>query len=182
MARAIWNGAVIAESDSTIEVEGNQYFPPDAVARRYLREAETHTFCGWKGTASYYDVVVDGAVNKDAAWYYPEPMNAAAKITNFVAFWRGVKVESESSAGSGEDVELDADLLAPVTRMRQPHDAPERSDRDAMHATRDHRVRRVRADRPQPGDAGARVVWVDPGAAEARPIATPVNNTDPCPA
>jgi len=94
MARAIWNGAVIAESDATIEVEGNQYFPPDAVDRGYLREAETHTFCGWKGTASYYDLVVDGQVNKDAAWYYPEPMDAAANITDFVAFWHGVTVET----------------------------------------------------------------------------------------
>ena len=76
MARAIWNGTVIAESDATIEVEGSQYFPPNAVDRRYLRDATTHTVCGWKGTASYYDVVVDGEVNNDAAWYYPDPKDA----------------------------------------------------------------------------------------------------------
>jgi uncharacterized protein (DUF427 family) len=94
MARAIWNGTVIAESDDTVEVEGNQYFPPDTVDRDYLRTSETHTVCGWKGTASYWDVVVDGAVNADAAWFYPDPKDAASQIAGYVAFWRGVTVEA----------------------------------------------------------------------------------------
>ena len=92
MARAIWKGAVLAESDRTIVVEGNHYFPPDAVRRDHFRPSETHTVCGWKGTASYYDVVVGGEVNKDAAWYYPTPKAAAKEITDYVAFWRGVDV------------------------------------------------------------------------------------------
>jgi len=94
MPRAIWNGAVIAASDRCIVVEGNQYFPPDSVERRYLRESATHTVCSWKGTASYYDVVVDGETNADAAWYYPLPKDAAREITNYVAFWHGVRVEA----------------------------------------------------------------------------------------
>jgi uncharacterized protein (DUF427 family) len=93
MAKAIWNEAVLAESDRTVEVEGNQYFPPDAVRREHLRDSATHTTCPWKGVASYYDVVVDGQVNRDAAWYYPQPKEAARQITGHVAFWRGVRVE-----------------------------------------------------------------------------------------
>jgi uncharacterized protein (DUF427 family) len=93
MARATWNGAVIAESDRCEVVEGNVYFPAEAVNRDYLRDSATHTVCGWKGTASYYDVVVDGRQNADAAWYYPEPMDAAANIRGHVAFWKGVEVE-----------------------------------------------------------------------------------------
>lgn len=92
MARATWNGAVIAESDQFEVVEGNVYFPPNTVKREYLQESQTHTVCGWKGTASYYDVVVDGKANADAAWYYPEPMDAAANIRGHVAFWKGVDV------------------------------------------------------------------------------------------
>jgi uncharacterized protein (DUF427 family) len=91
--KATWNGAVLAESDQTIVIENNQYFPPEAVKREHLRTSDTHTVCGWKGTASYYDVVVDGAVNKDAAWYYPTPKDGAKQIANYVAFWRGVTVE-----------------------------------------------------------------------------------------
>lgn len=93
MARATWNGTVIAESDRTVEVEGNQYFPIDAVRREHLRDSNTHTNCPWKGVASYYDVVVDGQVNKDAAWYYPAPKDAARQIAGHVAFWRGVRVD-----------------------------------------------------------------------------------------
>ncbi|MEF3275033.1 MAG: DUF427 domain-containing protein [Chloroflexus sp.] len=93
MPRAIWNGAVIAESNATIVVEGNHYFPPDCVRREYLRESQTHTVCPWKGTASYYDVVVEGVVNRDAAWYYPTPKDAARQIAGYIAFWRGVKIE-----------------------------------------------------------------------------------------
>jgi len=93
MARALWNGAVIAESDACEQVEGNQYFPPESIRREYLRESQTHTTCPWKGVASYYDVVVNGQVNKDAAWYYPAPKDAAKNIAHHVAFWHGVKVE-----------------------------------------------------------------------------------------
>ena len=93
MPRAIWNGAVIAESDRCEVVEGNQYFPPDAVDRRYVRESTTHTVCPWKGTASYLDVVVNGETNTDAAWFYADPKEAARRIAGYVAFWRGVRVE-----------------------------------------------------------------------------------------
>ena len=91
--KATWNGAVLAESDDTVVVEGNHYFPPDSVKREHFRESEKHTVCPWKGTASYYDVVVGGETNKDAAWYYPLPKDAARQIKEHVAFWRGVKVE-----------------------------------------------------------------------------------------
>lgn len=93
MARATWNGTVIAESDRTEVVEGNHYFPPDSVRREHLRASDTHTVCGWKGTASYYDVVVGGETNRDAAWFYPTPKDAAKQIAGWVAFWRGVRVE-----------------------------------------------------------------------------------------
>jgi uncharacterized protein (DUF427 family) len=93
MARATWNGAVLAESDRFEEVEGNVYFPPDTILREYFRESPTHTVCPWKGTASYYSVAVDGETNADAAWYYPEPKDAAANIRDHVAFWKGVRVE-----------------------------------------------------------------------------------------
>jgi uncharacterized protein (DUF427 family) len=93
MARASWNGTVIAESDTYEVVEGNVYFPPDALKREHLRDSATSTVCGWKGTASYYDVVVDGQTNSDAAWYYPQPMDAATSIRGHVAFWKGVQVE-----------------------------------------------------------------------------------------
>lgn len=93
MPKATWNGAVLAESDRCEVVEGNQYFPPDAVRREHLRESSTHTTCPWKGIASYYDVVVDGQVNRDAAWYYPETKPAANNIKGFIAFWKGVRVE-----------------------------------------------------------------------------------------
>ena len=89
----MWNGAVLAESDDTVVVEGNHYFPVTALHREHFRPSDTHTTCAWKGIASYYDVVVDGTVNKDAAWYYPEPKDAAKQILDRVAFWKGVKVE-----------------------------------------------------------------------------------------
>jgi uncharacterized protein (DUF427 family) len=91
--KAVWRNTVLAQSDNTILVEGNHYFPPESVNRGYLRESGTHTTCSWKGEASYYDVVVDGEINKDAAWYYPGPKEAAKQIKDYVAFWRGVKVE-----------------------------------------------------------------------------------------
>ena len=93
MPRAIWNGAVIAESDKFETVEGNVYFPPDAIRQEFFKPTETHTVCGWKGTASYYTVVVEGQENKDAAWYYPDPKPAASNIKDHIAFWRGVTVE-----------------------------------------------------------------------------------------
>lgn len=92
--KAIWNDAVIAESDETIVVEGNHYFPREAVKTEFLQPSSTHTICPWKGQASYYDVVVNRQTNKDAAWYYPEPKEAAAEIMDRVAFWKGVRVES----------------------------------------------------------------------------------------
>jgi uncharacterized protein (DUF427 family) len=94
MPKATWNGAVLAESTRCEVVEGNQYFPPDAIRREYFRESATHTTCPWKGEASYFDVVVDGQVNKDAAWYYPQTKPAADNIRGYVAFWRGVKVDA----------------------------------------------------------------------------------------
>jgi uncharacterized protein (DUF427 family) len=93
MPRALWKGTVIAESDRFEVVEGNVYFPPDSIRREHFKESDTHTVCGWKGTASYYTVAVDGDENKDAAWYYPDPKPAAANIKDHIAFWRGVTVE-----------------------------------------------------------------------------------------
>jgi uncharacterized protein (DUF427 family) len=93
MPKALWNGKVIAASDRCEIVEGNYYFPPHDVSMDLLRPSATHTVCGWKGTASYYDLVVDGAVNPDAAWYYPEPKPAANQIRGYLAFWKGVTVE-----------------------------------------------------------------------------------------
>lgn len=94
MPKAIWNGTVLAQSDRTEVVEGNQYFPPDAIKREYFKESQTHTTCPWKGTASYYNIEVDGQVNKDAAWYYPTAKEKAKNIEGYIAFWKGVKVES----------------------------------------------------------------------------------------
>lgn len=91
--KATWKDKVIAESDDTVVVEGNHYFPPDSIKQEHLQPSSTHSTCPWKGEASYYDVVVDGEVNGDAAWYYPEPKPRAAEIKDHVAFWRGVTVE-----------------------------------------------------------------------------------------
>jgi uncharacterized protein (DUF427 family) len=91
--KAIWNEQVIAESDETIVVENNHYFPKDAVREEYLKSSDTHSVCPWKGTASYYSLEVDGKTNKDAAWYYPEPKDAAKNIKGYVAFWKGVEVK-----------------------------------------------------------------------------------------
>jgi uncharacterized protein (DUF427 family) len=90
--RAIWNGALLAESDDIVVVEGNKYFPASALKQELVRPSETHTTCGWKGIASYYDVVVGDAVNHDAVWYYPEPKEAAKEIRGRVAFWKGVEI------------------------------------------------------------------------------------------
>ena len=90
--RATFNGTVIAESDDTVVVEGNHYFPPSAVDSAYLEPSDTHTTCGWKGLASYHDVVVDGERAADGAWYYPDPLDAAKEIKDRIAFWKGVVV------------------------------------------------------------------------------------------
>jgi len=93
MAKATWEGAMLAESNQTVEVEGNQYFPPDSIRKEYFKPSEQHTVCPWKGTASYFDVEVGAKKNADAAWYYSEPKAAASQIKGYVAFWKGVKVE-----------------------------------------------------------------------------------------
>jgi len=90
--KAIWNGAVLAQSDDTVVVEGNHYFPAASITTEYVEESSSHTRCPWKGTASYRTVVVDGERNPDAAWFYPEPKDAAAQIRDRVAFWKGVQV------------------------------------------------------------------------------------------
>jgi uncharacterized protein (DUF427 family) len=92
MAKALWQGAVIADSDRTQVVDGYTYFPADRVDRAHLVESAHHTVCGWKGTASYYDVVVGDQVNAQAAWYYPEPKDAARHIAGWIAFWKGVEI------------------------------------------------------------------------------------------
>jgi len=91
--KAIWNGKVIAESDDTLVVENNHYFPESAVKKEFLKNSGTHTICPWKGTANYYSLEVNGQQNKDAAWYYPTPSELAKNIKNYVAFWKGVIVE-----------------------------------------------------------------------------------------
>lgn len=92
--KAVWNGATLAQSDDTIVVEGNHYFPADSISAEHFAPSEHTSVCPWKGTASYYDVVVDGQVNDNAAWFYPEPKDAAAEIRGYVAFWKGVSVDS----------------------------------------------------------------------------------------
>lgn len=92
MPKAIWNAAILAESDQTVIVEGNHYFPPDSINQEYFSPSNTHTTCPWKGLASYYSIVADGKVNRDGAWYYPAAKDAAKHIQGYVAFWRGVVV------------------------------------------------------------------------------------------
>ena len=92
MKKAIWNGAVLAESDQTVVIEGNHYFPPESINCEYFKETSTHTTCPWKGQASYYDLEVSGEVNKDAAWFYKQPSDLAKAIKDHVAFWKGVEV------------------------------------------------------------------------------------------
>ncbi len=93
MAKAVWNGVVLAESDDTEIVEGNHYFPPETVNMEHFKQSDHHTVCPWKGTASYYNVEADGKVNENAAWYYPEPKKAANHIKGYLAFWKGVEVK-----------------------------------------------------------------------------------------
>jgi uncharacterized protein (DUF427 family) len=97
MAKAIWKGKILAESNKTIEIEGNAYFPPEAIKKEYFKESTSHSTCPWKGEASYYDVLVDGETNKDAAWFYPKPLSGSLDkvgkdFSNYVAFWKGVKI------------------------------------------------------------------------------------------
>ena len=90
--KAIWQNVTLAESNATIVVEGNHYFPPDSINQNYFKDSNSHTTCPWKGLASYYNIVVDDQVNQDAAWYYPNPKAAAENIKNYVAFWKGIEV------------------------------------------------------------------------------------------
>lgn len=92
MPKATWNGTVLADSENTIVIEGNHYFPANTLRTEFFKPSSTHTVCGWKGTASYYTIEVEGKQNPDAAWYYPEPKDAAKEISGYVAFWKGVKV------------------------------------------------------------------------------------------
>jgi uncharacterized protein (DUF427 family) len=92
--KATWNGATLAESDDTVVVEDNHYFPPESINREYFADSDTHTTCAWKGVASYKTIQVDGQSNADAAWFYPEPKDAAANIKDYFAFWKGVTVEA----------------------------------------------------------------------------------------
>lgn len=94
MAKAVWGGKTIAESNDTVVIEGNQYFPPDAVNKSFLASSNHTSICPWKGTAHYFHVEVDGVKNENAAWYYPEPSPAAAAIKDHIAFWKGVRVEA----------------------------------------------------------------------------------------
>ncbi|MEL6437732.1 MAG: DUF427 domain-containing protein [Cyanobacteria bacterium J06621_8] len=94
MAKAIWNGQVLAESDRTEVVEGNQYFPSESIKEEFFQPSSTHTNCPWKGQANYYTIVVDGKENPDAAWYYPQTKPKAKNIEGYIAFWKGVTVES----------------------------------------------------------------------------------------
>lgn len=93
MAKAMWNGVILAESDRCEVVEGNLYFPPDSLNQEYFQSSDHHTVCGWKGTASYYTLSVNGQTNANAAWYYADPKSAAANIKDHVAFWKGVQVD-----------------------------------------------------------------------------------------
>ena len=92
--KAIWNGAVLAESDHTVVVENNHYFPADSLNKEFFRDSDTQTTCPWKGLASYYSLEVEGQTNADAAWYYPAPKDAAKEIKDHVAFWKGVQISS----------------------------------------------------------------------------------------
>ena len=91
--KAIWNEVILADSELTVVIEGNHYFPPESINRRFFTESSTHTRCGWKGIASYYTIKIEDDYNQDSAWYYPEPLDKARSIKNYVAFWKGIKVE-----------------------------------------------------------------------------------------
>jgi uncharacterized protein (DUF427 family) len=103
--QAVWNGQVLAESDHTVIVEGNHYFPPEKINRQFFEGSSRHTICPWKGVASYYDIVVGGKCNPGAAWYYPDASPAAKNIEGYVAFWQGVKVEAVQDSEAEIDIE-----------------------------------------------------------------------------
>lgn len=109
MARALWNGTVIAESNNTVVVDGNHYFPPESIKREFFGDSSKTTVCGWKGTANYYTVKVDGQENQDAAWYYADPKPKAAEIKDHVAFWKGVTVEASAADDDVEAGECSTD-------------------------------------------------------------------------
>jgi uncharacterized protein (DUF427 family) len=92
MTKAVWNGKILAESENTEVVEGNHYFPEDSIKKEFFSKSDTKSVCPWKGEASYYNIEVDGKINANAAWYYPEPKPAASNIKNFIAFWKGVEI------------------------------------------------------------------------------------------
>jgi len=96
----MWKNIILAESDQTVVVEKNHYFPPDSINRAYFEDSDTHTHCSWKGQASYYDIVVDGERNEDAAWYYSQPKEKAENIKDHIAFWKGVEVVAGSTTDS----------------------------------------------------------------------------------
>jgi uncharacterized protein (DUF427 family) len=100
MIRAVWNGAVLAEAATTVQLEGNDYFPAESLRNEFLKESATTTVCPWKGTANYYTVTVDGEVNPDAGWYYPNPSARAQQIANHVAFWKGVRIERDNDSAT----------------------------------------------------------------------------------
>ena len=100
MIRAVWNGAVLAEAATTVQLEGNDYFPAESLRLEFLKESATTTVCPWKGTANYYTVTVDGEVNPDAVWYYPNPSARAQQIANHVAFWKGVRIERDNDSAT----------------------------------------------------------------------------------
>ena len=122
MVRAVWNGTVIAESDETVVIEGNHYFPADSVRPELLRQSTTTTVCPWKGRASYHTITVDGKENRDAAWFYPNPSSAASAVAGRVAFWHGVKIE-DTAARLGV-VRSSTDSVAPTRRHPMPTDTP----------------------------------------------------------
>ena len=100
MIRAVWNGAVLAEAATTVQLEGNDYFPAESLRHEFLKESATTTVGPWKGTANYYTVTVDGEVNPDAVWYYPNPSARAQQIANHVAFWKGVRIERDNDSAT----------------------------------------------------------------------------------
>jgi thioredoxin len=140
MVRALWNGTVIAESDDTVAIEGNHYFPPDTVRKDLLVPSTTTTVCPWKGRASYWSIEVDGKVNRDAAWYYPNPSSAAASIAGRIAFWRGVKIEDDG-AGARRRSLFDRFRRGTTTgaHTSDAHD-PTRAERAAVASTDGHVV------------------------------------------
>lgn len=119
MVKATWNGEVIAESDDTIVVEGNHYFPASAVHREYLETSSKKTTCPWKGTASYYTLTVNGKTNKDAAWFYPTPHSAAHNIAGRVAFWRGVSISVDDTVDSGACSECEPATTGGLSSIKQ---------------------------------------------------------------